>query len=191
MLPHLWRSEVSRAVVDEIGPRAGEQVVDLGAGLGPATIEAARRGASVVAVDPSAYMRAACDARRRMHRSGARVRVVAGAAESIPLLDGSAHGLWSVNAMHHFVDLGRALEEIARVVRAGGRLVLVDEDFDDPTHPLHAEIRRRRAGRHHHFDDVDPVAVAERLRALGFADARGGLDRIAGRPAKIVRATRA
>ena len=66
ILPRMWRSEVSRAVVDEIAPRPGEEVVDLGAGMGPATVEAARRGASVVAVDPSAYMRFLCDARRRL-----------------------------------------------------------------------------------------------------------------------------
>jgi hypothetical protein len=49
LLPHMWRSDVNREVVRSVAPRSGECVVDLGAGMGAATVEAAMSGATVVA----------------------------------------------------------------------------------------------------------------------------------------------
>ena len=182
-LPWMWRSEVSAAVVELVAPRRDERVVDLGAGFGPATILAARSGAFVVAIDPSPYMRRAITLRALAH--GAPVSVREGAAEALPLGDATADALWSVNAMHHFTDLDRALGEIHRALRPGGRLVLVDEDFDDPAHPWHERLRR---GRHRHpFPTIDPADVAARLDRLGWSSARGTLERLAGRPVKLVR----
>ena len=49
----MWRSEVNDAVIDLVAPVAGETVVDIGAGMGPGTVRAGARGASVVAVENS------------------------------------------------------------------------------------------------------------------------------------------
>src|ERR1043166_5922680 len=57
LAPKLWRSEVNAEVVRSIAPRGGEHVVDLGAGMGAATVLAARSGARVVAVEPTSFMR--------------------------------------------------------------------------------------------------------------------------------------
>src|SRR5262249_50047065 len=57
LLPRMWRSEVSSEIVRAIAPKSGERVVDLGAGMGAACVEAARTGATVVAVDPTPFMR--------------------------------------------------------------------------------------------------------------------------------------
>jgi ubiquinone/menaquinone biosynthesis C-methylase UbiE len=132
-------------------------------------------------------MRRILGLRRLAQRARPRISVIDGAAESIPVGDGSIDALWSVNAMHHWTDLDRALREIHRVLRPGGRLVLVDEDFEDPAHPWHEQHRQRRAGHGLQFDVIDPVEVAARLGRLGFASASGSLERVAGRPAKVVR----
>jgi ubiquinone/menaquinone biosynthesis C-methylase UbiE len=179
--PELWQSEMNRAVVELMEPRAGEQVVDLGAGIGAATVLAARSGATVHAVDPTPFMR-----RFLRLRTGWRsnVRVVDGAAESMPLSAASVDALWTVNTIHHWTDRPAAARELARVLRRGARVVLVDEDFDDPAHPEHREHRASV------FDAVDPMAIAESLRAAGFATAEGAKTMLAGRPAKTVRAVR-
>ncbi|MCC6526378.1 MAG: class I SAM-dependent methyltransferase [Polyangiaceae bacterium] len=187
LLPYMWTSEVSTAVVGLAAPRAGERVVDLGSGMGPATVVAAETGASVVAVDPTPFLRRILGARRLAQRARRRISVVEGAAEAIPVADASVDALWSVNTMHHWTELDRALREIHRVLRRGGRLVLVDEDMDDPAHPFHERFARRRAGRARHFEVIDPVDVAARLRRLGFASADGSLAPVAGRPARLVR----
>ena len=64
------------------------------------------------------------------------------------------------------------------------------EDFDDPSHPWHVRLRGRRARHGHPFEGVDPEAVAASLRGAGFAAARGANTTLAGRPVKLVRATR-
>jgi ubiquinone/menaquinone biosynthesis C-methylase UbiE len=64
LLPRMWTSDVNREVVRELAPSRGECVVDLGAGMGAATVEAARSGATVVAVDPMPYMRRILQLRR-------------------------------------------------------------------------------------------------------------------------------
>jgi ubiquinone/menaquinone biosynthesis C-methylase UbiE len=190
MFPKMWRSPVSREVIRAISPRPGERVVDVGAGMGPATVLAAKAGASVLAVDPTPYMRRILAVRRLGQRHRSAIRVVDGSAELIPAGDHSIDAVWTVNTMHHWADLDAAILELARVLRPGGRLLLVDEDFDAPAHPAFAHMHERRAHRDHHFTTIDPAAVEARLIAAGFASVEGSNDSMADRPAKVVRATR-
>lgn len=188
LLPKMWQSAVGREVVRSIAPSFGERVVDLGAGMGSATVVAARRGARVIAVDPTPYMRTILGFRRRFQPHPGAITVVDGAAESLPLDDATVDALWTVNTIHHWTDQAAASRELARVLRPGGRVLLVDEDFDDRAHPEHARWRAAQA--RHSFGEVDPGALAESLRAAGFATAEGERTLLAGRPVKIVRATR-
>ena len=190
MLPRMWRSDVSGAVVGMVAPAVGERVVDLGAGMGAATVVAARRGAHVLAVDPTPYMRRILGARRLGQRARSRITVVDGAAESIPAVDGSIDAVWSVNAMHHWSELDHAVAEIVRVLRPGGRGVLVDEDFDDPSHPSYERFKQRRATSGVYFDVIDPQHVAALFVQAGCIEAAGTLEAVAGRPAKVVRLIR-
>jgi SAM-dependent methyltransferase len=190
LLPQMWRSELGREVVRSLAPRAGERVVDLGSGMGSATVIAARTGASVIAVDPTSYMRRILELRRRWQRDRAAIAVLAGAAESIPSADGSVDALWTVNTIHHWTDRAAAARELARVMRPGGRVLLVDEDLDDPAHPFHDRSRVRRKRHGHVFEEVDAEFLAASLVASGFASAQGSRTTLAGRPVKMVRGTR-
>lgn len=190
LLPYMWRSPVSDAVVALVRPEPGERVVDLGAGMGPATVSAARSGAQVLAVDPTPFMRSLLALRRLASAHRGNITVVDGSAESLPLDAGSVDAVWAVNSVHHWTDLSRAVKELERVLRRGGRVLLVDEDFDDPAHPFFERMRARHEGRAHHFEVVDPEAVAALFRSHGFVDAAGGLEQVAARPARVIRATR-
>lgn len=190
MLPKMWRSPVSREVVRAVEPQPGEHVVDVGAGMGPAAVIAAKAGAVVLAVDPTSYMRRILGLRRLGQRRRTAIRVADGSAESIPTEDHSVDALWTVNTMHHWTDVDGAADELARVLRPGGRLLLVDEDFDSPTHPAFEHMQRRRADRARHFNEIDPAGVAAKLIAAGFASADGSAGSMADRPVKMVRATR-
>lgn len=188
--PRMWRSSVNRAVVHLVEPQPGEVCVDVGAGMGPATVVAARSGAEVWAVDPMPYMRGALHLRRLGQRARPSIHVVAGSAEHLPLADGSVDALWSVNAMHHWLDLEAAFAEVSRVVRDGGRLVLVDEDFDDPEHPYHEQIQRRRNHENHELEMVDAEEVGRYLEAAGWVDVSAGSRDLAAAPCIAVVATR-
>jgi len=106
-------------------------------------------------------------------------------AEDLPVAGGSTEVLWAANAIHHWVDHGLAFAEFARVLSPGGRLVLVDEDYDDPEHPDHAA----HAGHETHLTPVDVDVISAALRALGL-EAAGRHEEVAGVPAKVVRATK-
>ena len=190
MLPKMWRSPISREVVRTIAPQPGERVVDVGAGMGPAAVLAAKTGASVLAVDPTPYMRHILTVRRLGQRRRASINVADGSAESIPAEDHTVDALWTVNTMHHWTDLDAAVHELARVLRPGGRLLLVDEDFDSPAHPAFVHMQERKADRARHFSEIDPTDVGARLMEAGFAGVEGSTGSMAGRPVKVVRATR-
>jgi ubiquinone/menaquinone biosynthesis C-methylase UbiE len=151
---------------------------------------AAKAGASVLAVDPTPYMRRILAVRRLGQRARGAIRVADGTAESIPADDQSVDALWTVNTMHHWTDLDHAVHELARVLRPGGQLFLVDEDFDAPAHPAFARMQHRRAHRAHHFTEIDPVAMEGKLIAAGFSKVEGSNGSMAARPVKMVRATR-
>ncbi len=88
--------------------------------------------------------------------------------------------------MHHMDDLARAAAELHRVLEPGGRLLLVDEDFDHPDHSMH----QAGGGHHHGPDPVDPDEVAALLTDAGFASATARQDTMGNEPAHIVEAER-
>jgi ubiquinone/menaquinone biosynthesis C-methylase UbiE len=187
----MWTSPVNREAVTVLNIRAGERVLDVGAGMGAAAVLAARSGARVVAVDPTPFMRFVLGVRRLGQRARKRIEILDGAAEHLPVSDGSIDAAWAVNAMHHWADVDAGVSELARVLRRGGRLLLVDEDFDDPGHPDHERIRARRRKQHLEFPDVDPALVGAKFATGGFAVEEAGKTLLAGRPAKLIRATKA
>ena len=101
----------------------GRTLLDVGAGTGRFSRLAAARGARVVAVEPSAAM-----VRRAAARGG--VFAVRALAEALPLRAQAADVACAASAFHWF-DGRRALAEIHRVLRRGGRLGLVWNQRDD------------------------------------------------------------
>ena len=110
-----------------LGLRAGATCVDLGAGTGKFTRMLLATGAEVLAVEPVAEMRG------RLVADLPAVRALDGTAEALPLADRSADAVLCAQAFHWFAN-ERALEEIHRVLKPGGRLGLVwnvrDESVD-------------------------------------------------------------
>lgn len=187
----MWTSPVNRAAVTLLDIGVDERVLDIGAGMGPGAVLAAREGARVVAVDPTPFMRLILSVRRLGQRSRKRIEILDGTAEHLPVRNASVDASWAVNAMHHWGDLDAGIAELGRVLRRGGRLLLVDEDFDDSAHPDHERIRARRRKHDLEFADVDPVVVGAKLATAGFTVEEAGKTVLAGRPAKLVRATKA
>jgi SAM-dependent methyltransferase len=93
-------------------------VLDLGAGTGKLTTSLVARGLTVTAVDPSPEMLRVLAGRLPG------VTVVPGRAESIPVPDATQDAVLVAQAWH-WVEADRAVPEVARVLRAGGRLGLV------------------------------------------------------------------
>lgn len=186
--PKMWRSEINTAVLDMVDPVGEERVLDVGAGMGAGTVIAARAGASVAAVEPTPFLRRVLQLRRLLQRNRSNIEIIDGTAERLGVDDDSIDAVWAVNTMHHWVDVEQGVAEIARVVRPGGRVVLVDEDFTDPAHPDHDRFGSSNEGEHHGFTMVDATAMGTALSAVGLVDVDAEKRTVGGRPAIVVTA---
>lgn len=111
-------------VLDLAGPLAGLRVLDVGCGDGTYALPAASRGALVTAVDRSDEMLEA--ARQRAQGAGAQIRFERGDASRLPFDDESFDVVLAVTVLCFVEDGAPAIDEVARVLAPGGRLVLAD-----------------------------------------------------------------
>jgi SAM-dependent methyltransferase len=104
--------------LDWLLPEACRHAADLGAGTGLFTRALADRVADVVAVEPDERMR------QVMRDRSPGVHVVGARAEALPFRDAVMDAV-SASSAWHWVDPPRAVPEVARVLRDGGRLALI------------------------------------------------------------------
>lgn len=122
-----WRT----ALAAYLPPASGLPVLDLGAGTGLFSAAIAQWfGAEVVAVEPSEGMRR----QARTTRAHPRVAYVGGLGEQLPLRDGCCDSVWLSTVIHHLSDLAACAQELRRVVRSGG-WVLIRNAFPDRSEP--------------------------------------------------------
>ncbi|ORV90323.1 class I SAM-dependent methyltransferase [Mycolicibacterium iranicum] len=110
--------------IDWLLPHRARDVLDLGAGTGKLTTRLVERGLNVFAVDPIPEML------ELLTSSLPETPALLGTAEEIPLPDDSVDAVLVAQAWHWF-DEERAVKEIARVLRPGGRLGLVWNNRDE------------------------------------------------------------
>ena len=128
-------------------------VADLGCGEGYLTLEAARWAERVIAVDRSeAVLKQARALARR--RKVTNVEWKRGDLETLPLADAAVDVALLSQALHHAEEPGRAITEAARIVRPGGRVLVLDLRVHDQ-----AWVRERVGDRWLGFED----AALERL----------------------------
>ncbi len=174
-LHHRWRERA--ADLARVGP--GSRVLDVATGTGDLAFELARRVApdgEVVGSDFSEGMLArarakAAGAGQRAQAAGGRVRFEWGDALALAYADDSFDAATVGFGARNFADLAGGLREMARVVRPGGRVVVLE--FTAPTRPPLAQFYRVW------FDRVVPLlgvlagALADHA-PRGAANAPGG-----------------
>lgn len=96
----------------------GKSVLDLGCGGGFASEEMARRGASVVGVDPAGELLGV--AKSHAELSGLSIDYRQGSGEQIPAADGSFDVVVCVDVLEHVSDLLKVLAEVHRVLKPNG-----------------------------------------------------------------------
>ncbi len=127
-LDRMWRREVVRAVA----ARPGELVLDLAAGTGTSSVPFAAAGARTVACDFSLGMLQ--EGMRRRSGRGAGVRFVAGDALRLPFAGEAFDAVTISFGIRNVNDTVRALAELHRVTRPGGRILVCE--VSRPANPV-------------------------------------------------------
>jgi len=119
----LWR----RATTKAIDPRPGQRILDLAAGTGTSSLPLQQAGALAFPTDRSIGM---LSQGRKLYPQ---LSFVAGDALALPYADESFDAVTISYGLRNIVDTSGALEELLRVTKAGGRLVIAE--FSTPTWP--------------------------------------------------------
>ncbi|MFE9597918.1 methyltransferase domain-containing protein [Streptomyces hokutonensis] len=127
---------------EALAPRDGERALDIGSGTGSTTRElAAAVGStgSALGVEPNPGLRAI--AQERAAEAGNPARFTDGDALSLPVPDASVDVVWCERVLQHLAEPDKAVAEMARVLRPGGRVALLDTDWATTIlHPGDPEI---------------------------------------------------
>jgi len=120
-----WRAATTRAVA----PRPGERILDLAAGTGASSVALARSGATIVAADFSPGMIAEGERRYGRSAPGGGIRnlsFVQADATDLPFADGEFDAVTMSFGLRNVNEPQKALTELLRVTRPGGRLVVCE-----------------------------------------------------------------
>lgn len=124
-----WNDSFTEFIVETLRPRPGNRILDVGCGEGLAEVSIGRLHLSqirLVGVDNVASKVA--QARRETAAHNQRVSFAAGDAVQLPFTSGAFDSTYCVAVLQHVRDVEAAVEEFARVTRAGGRVVAVEPD---------------------------------------------------------------
>jgi demethylmenaquinone methyltransferase / 2-methoxy-6-polyprenyl-1,4-benzoquinol methylase len=177
-----------RTALKRSGLVAGAQVLDVGIGTGLVAREALTLigpNGGLVGVDPSPGM---------MGQVGLpEVELIAGRAEALPQPDSSCDFLSMGYALRHIADVRAAFSEFHRVLRPGGRLLVLEitkpegrfgtallKTYMRAVVPLIARVVARKRDTaelwRYYWDTIEacmaPEAVLAALRAAGFQDVK-------------------
>ena len=132
-----WR----RVLIEAIGPRPGQRILDVATGTGMVAAGLARRGADVTGLDQSEQMLSAARQRLAEHPDLAdKITLVQGEAEHLPFADGEFDALTFTYLLRYVDDRAATMRELARVVKPGARIGMVE--FGVPgSRPLRAAWR--------------------------------------------------
>ena len=157
-----WRASLA----DQLDLKRGDRVLDVACGTGQLAVELARRvvpSGSVIGVDAAEEMVARATA--ISIRTGLPVSFQTGSAQALPFPEATFDAVTCTLAIHHLADPGHAVEEMLRVLRPGGRLLIAD-------------VQAPPSGRGFLIRRIIGHALAERpldqaldlVRAAGFID---------------------
>jgi len=112
----------------EVDPGHGELILDVGCGK---AIDGARlweKGAKVIGLEPSHVMMVR--AKQYLNESNAQVALAQGIGENLPFKPHSFDKVMCKGALDHFFSPSETMEEIARVLKPGGEMIISIANFD-------------------------------------------------------------
>src|SRR5689334_7817928 len=110
-----------KIILEHLGNVSGKRVADIGCGKGrfARIVKERNPGASVVALDLAEAM---------LQPIPTEIERVAASMTALPLATEAFDGAYATESLEHAVDIPAAVAELARIVRLGGRIVIIDKN---------------------------------------------------------------
>jgi len=135
-----YRVKFAESLMRQVGARATDRVADLACGPGTLALRFARAVARVCGVDLTPVMLARAR-QTAAEEALANLDWVLGDAQALPFADGELDIAVTSYSLHHIPDPARVIREMARVVKRGGRVGIID--IVTPDAPGAAEAANR------------------------------------------------
>lgn len=112
-----------KLVLEHIGPLGRGRVLDAGCGKGryARIVKEHNPASTVAAMDLAVSMLGYADSN---------LARTAGSLLDLPFADGSFDGVYATESLEHAVDIPRAVQELCRVLKPGGKLVIIDKNAE-------------------------------------------------------------
>lgn len=169
--------EQRRITIKALAPHSGERLLDIGTGPGLLAIELVPHLAPdghLTGIDVSPDMLAVAEQHRRQSPHSELLTFRDGDATALPFADASFDAIVSTQVFEYVDDVDRAIAEAHRVLRDGGRLLVVDTDWDSVVWHVHDRERMQAimaAWTTRFADPHLPTTLKRRLRCVGFEEA--------------------
>jgi malonyl-CoA O-methyltransferase len=112
-----------KLILEHLGDLAGKRVLDVGCGKGrfARIVKERNPAAEVWGLDISEQM---------LQHVPPEIRTRAGSMTELPFESDSFDGAYATESLEHAVEIGRAVAEMCRVLKPGGRLVVIDKNAE-------------------------------------------------------------
>jgi ubiquinone/menaquinone biosynthesis C-methylase UbiE len=156
-----------RKLLKWLNPQKGGRILDIACGAGELSLRIAAKGANVYGLDMSAA--GIASARRLAKIAKLKCEFTVGDAERLPYPDGFFDKIVCSSSLEHFTNDAQSLNEMARVLKPGGRAVLTVDSFTYPIAPELKERHRQMCAVEHYYTRED---MAKALKNAGLTMAR-------------------
>lgn len=121
--------QMLRLTLEEVGAKRGELILDVGCGKAIDGAQLWEKGAKIVGLEPSNVMIAR--AKEYLSESRAQVALAQGIGEKLPFKPHSFDKVMCKGALDHFFSPSKTMEEIARVLKPEGEMIIAIANFDN------------------------------------------------------------
>jgi ubiquinone/menaquinone biosynthesis C-methylase UbiE len=120
--------QMLRLTLEEVDPGHGELILDVGCGKAVDGARLWEKGAKVIGLEPSRVMIAR--AREYLSENNTQIVLTQGIGEHLPFKPQSFNKVMCKGALDHFFSPGETMEEIARVLKPEGEMIISIANFD-------------------------------------------------------------